>query len=163
MPHTLRTILDIPRPRSEVFPFFADAANLEAITPPWLNFHILTPQPIEMRAGAIIDYALRLRGVPVRWRTEITAWEPPYRFVDQQIRGPYRLWRHEHLFEPIGVDSTRMTDVVTYELPRAPIVGAMLHRLMVRPDLDRIFAYRARAVLSALSPAPSGAAGPLQA
>ncbi len=163
MPHTLRTTLDIPRPLSEVFPYFADAANLEAITPPWLNFHILTPPPIDMRAGARIDYALRLRGVPVRWRTEITVWDPPHRFVDEQIRGPYRLWRHEHIFEPIDGESTRMIDVVSYELPRVPIVSAMLHRLMVRPDLDRIFAYRAQAVLSALGPRPSGAAGRMRA
>ncbi len=159
MLHTLRTNLELPLPVERVFPFFADAGNLEAITPPWLNFRIVTAQPIEMRKGALIDYAIRLRGIPVRWRTEITLWEPPHRFVDEQIRGPYRLWRHEHIFEPTGEDATRMIDLVTYQLPRAPVLGGLLHRLVVRPDLEKIFKFRAhsvRAAMSRLAPAPLG-------
>ena len=95
----LTSELMLPRPPAEVFPFFADARNLERLTPPWLRFEVLTPGTIEMRPGATIDYRLRLRGVPIRWRSEITAWEPPFRFVDEQRRGPYRLWIHEHRFD----------------------------------------------------------------
>jgi ligand-binding SRPBCC domain-containing protein len=93
---TLETRLFLPRPLEIVFPFFADAGNLEILTPPWLRFEIVTPRPIAMRAGALIEYRLRLHGVPLRWQSEITAWEPPHRFVDEQRRGPYRAWIHEH-------------------------------------------------------------------
>ncbi|MCU0235224.1 MAG: SRPBCC family protein, partial [Thermoanaerobaculales bacterium] len=95
-PATLCTELELPLPLAEVFPFFAEARNLERITPGWLRFEVLTPGPIEMRAGALIDYRLRWRGVPLSWRTEIEAWEPPHFFIDRQLRGPYRLWRHQH-------------------------------------------------------------------
>ena len=98
-PGLLETELSFERPRDEVFSFFAEASNLETITPPWLRFAIVTPRPIEMGLGALIDYDLRIRGLPVRWRSEITVWDPPYRFVDEQRRGPYRRWRHEHRFE----------------------------------------------------------------
>jgi ligand-binding SRPBCC domain-containing protein len=97
--YTLQTRIDLAAPLSEVFPFFADAYNLERITPSFLSFKVLTPAPIEMRPGTLIDYRLRVRGAPLRWRSEITAWEPPYRFVDEQRRGPYRAWIHEHRFE----------------------------------------------------------------
>ena len=131
----------LPRPRAEVFPFFADAANLERLTPPWLEFRILTPRPVAMREGALIDYRLRIRGVPVRWRTRIAAWEPPDRFVDEQVRGPYRLWVHEHLFvERDG--GTLCRDEVRYAVPG----GALVDRLLVRPDVERIFAWRRRAL-----------------
>ena len=111
--------------------------NLEALTPAWLRFEILTPRPIGMRAGALIDYRLRVRGWPVRWQTRIAIWEPPARFVDEQLRGPYRLWRHEHTFaEEAG--GTRVRDVVHY----AVLGDAVVNALFVRPDLRKIFSYR---------------------
>ncbi len=124
----------------EVFPFFADAENLERITPHWLGFRVLTPG-VEMREGALIEYRLRLHGVPVRWRTRIEAWDPPHRFVDRQLAGPYRLWHHTHLFQPDGEGGTIMRDVVRYALPFGPF-GRLAHRLFVRRDLARIFEYR---------------------
>lgn len=124
-------------PREQVFDFFGDAGNLEAITPPWLHFEILTPQPIEMHVGALIDYKLRLRFIPIRWRTEIAAWEPPLRFVDRQLRGPYKRWVHEHTFTEQG-SGTLMTDRVEYDVP----LGRLAHTLAVRHDLERIFQYR---------------------
>lgn len=130
----------LPTAREVVFPFFADAGNLEFLTPPLLHFRVLT-QGIEMRAGALIDYRLRIRGVPVGWRTEIAMWEPPARFVDQQLRGPYRLWRHLHTFEDVD-GGTLCTDEVEYELPRVPGRG-LVHKWLVRPDLERIFDFRA--------------------
>ena len=99
--YELTTTQWLPRPLPEVFAFFSDAANLQRITPPFLNFRVLTPAPIAMHAGAIIDYRLGLRGVPLSWKTEITAWDPPHRFVDEQRRGPYRQWIHTHTFEPL--------------------------------------------------------------
>ena len=126
--------------REELFPFFADAGNLEAITPPWLGFRILTPRPIEMAAGTLIDYSLRLHGIPLRWRTKITRWNPPFDFVDEQLSGPYRLWRHLHEFETHG-DRTLMRDTVDYALPLGPL-GQLAHWAWVRRDLDKIFDYR---------------------
>lgn len=131
----------LPLPPEELFPFFADAANLNAITPPWLHFHILTPSPIEMREGTLIDYKLRVRGIPVRWRTRINVWQPPHRFVDEQIRGPYRLWIHEHTFEPRD-GGTLVRDHVRYAVP----LDRLLHRWIVRPDVERIFRYRSAAL-----------------
>ncbi len=127
----------LPLPIAEVFPFFADAGKLEELTPPWLKFHILTPRPIEMSVGTRIDYRLRIRGVPVRWQSEITVWEPPHRFIDEQLRGPYRLWIHEHRFsEKDG--GTRVEDSVRYAL----LGGSLINRIFVEPDLKKIFAYR---------------------
>jgi len=139
--------------RNEVFDVFADAFQLEGITPPWLKFAVLTPSPIEMRVGAIIDYKLRLHGVPIRWQTGITAWEPPYRFVDEQRRGPYALWRHEHRFAVID-GGTSITDQVDYKLPG----GSLIHSLFVKSDLFRIFHFRqtALAKLFRQEPQPVG-------
>lgn len=128
-----------------VFPFFADAGNLEAITPPLLNFHILTPRPIEMKAGALIDYRLKIRGVPVRWKTRISVYEPPHRFVDEQLKGPYRLWHHTHTFEPTAEGGTLIRDRVRYALPRLPLAG-LANRVLVKPDLLKIFEFRRDAI-----------------
>jgi ligand-binding SRPBCC domain-containing protein len=140
MPHRLVREQWLDRPIDEVFEFFADAGNLEAITPPWLRFRILTPRPIPMASGTLIDYTLRVRGMPVRWRTEIVDWSPPLRFVDQQLRGPYRLWHHLHEFFDEG-DRTRMVDTVDYELPLGPL-GRFAHWAWVKNDLREIFDYR---------------------
>ena len=149
-PHELVYHQQIPLPLEQVFPFFSNAANLETITPPWVGFEILTPQPIEMREGALIDYRIRLHGLPLRWRTRITVWEPPHRFVDEQIRGPYTLWRHEHRFEA-NAEGTRMTDRIEYRIALDWMPGAgLVHRFFVRPDLERIFGYRREALAKAL-------------
>lgn len=126
-----------PLPPERVFAFFADAFGLEALTPPWLHFHVLTPRPIEMSAGRLIDYRLRLHGLPLRWQSRIEVWEPPLRFVDLQVRGPYRRWHHEHRFEAVE-GGTLCHDVVDYAVPG----GWLIDWLLVRPDLKRIFAYR---------------------
>jgi ligand-binding SRPBCC domain-containing protein len=127
----------IPRPVGEVFSFFGDAHNLNVLTPPFLQFRILTPAPILMHRGTLIDYRIRLRGVPITWRTRIAAWEPPYRFVDEQVRGPYRLWRHTHTFTPHD-GGTLMADRVQYRV----LGGRLVHDLFVQQDLLRIFRYR---------------------
>jgi ligand-binding SRPBCC domain-containing protein len=137
--------LHVARPRDEVFPFFADASNLETITPGFLRFQVLTPRPIEMRTGQLIDYHLRVRGVPLRWRSEITAWEPPTRFVDEQRRGPYRWWIHEHTFEEAYDGGTLVRDIVRYGVPG----GALAHALFVKRDVIAIFEHRSQ-VLSEL-------------
>ena len=134
---TLTNELWLPLPPQDVFPFFADAFNLERLTPPSLQFRILTPPPIEMQVGTLIDYRVRLRGIPMRWQSEITAWEPPYRFADEQRRGPYRQWIHEHTFTPQG-GGTIARDIVQY----AVLGGAVIQRLFVASELRRIFDYR---------------------
>jgi ligand-binding SRPBCC domain-containing protein len=146
---TFHAELLILRPRDEVFAFFADPRNLEVITPPWVNFKILTPEPIVMRPGVLIDYRIRIHGLPVRWRTEIEVWEPPFRFVDRQLRGPYRLWHHTHTFEERN-GGTLCTDHVRYR----PIGGALVNRLFVRRDVERIFEFR-RKRLSEIFRAPA--------
>ncbi len=153
--YRLEYAVEIPSAIGAVFEFFADARNLEAITPPWLNFKILTPMPVEMREGVLIDYRIRLRGVPIRWRTRIAAWEPPVRFVDEQLRGPYRLWEHEHRFEPTE-GGTRVIDVVRYAVP-GWVLSPLVHRSLVRPDLERIFEYRRRRMVELLTPEPAAA------
>ncbi|HYE29801.1 MAG TPA: SRPBCC family protein [Methylomirabilota bacterium] len=134
---TFKAQLWLPRPRGEVFQFFSSAHNLDAITPDWLKFQIVNPSPIQMQPGALIDYRLKVRGLPVRWRTEILEWNRPERFVDVQIRGPYKLWHHTHIFtEQDG--GTLCEDVVRY-WPRG---GALVNWLFVRRDVERIFAFR---------------------
>jgi len=155
----LTSTLVLPRHRDDVFPFFADPRNLERITPPSLRFEIRTPADRldEMREGLLIDYRIRLRGMPLRWQTSIDAWEPPFRFVDRQVRGPYRLWRHEHRFEATtddaGRPAVRCLDDVAYRLPGGPLLAPAAHALLVARDLRTIFAYRATRLLE-LFPAP---------
>ena len=144
MTHVLETEFMLPAGIDEVFPFVADAGNLETITPPELQFRFVTPLPIEMRVGALIEYRLRLFGVPFSWLTEISVWEPGVRFVDRQLRGPFRLWHHEHRFESTPVGTTRLRDTVHYVLPFEPL-GRIAHPV-VRARLDRIFAYRTERV-----------------
>lgn len=139
--HVLEREQVLPGPPEEVFPFFADAHNLEAITPPLLRFRVVTPDPIELGVGATIQYRLRLHGVGVNWLTSIQAWDPPHRFVDVQLRGPYALWHHVHTFESAGDGSTRMCDLVRYALPLGPL-GELAHRLFVRRDVEGIFDFR---------------------
>ncbi len=134
----VRRAIDVPCGLDHTFAFFADARNLEAITPPWLHFEILTPTPIAMRRDARIAYRIRLHGLPVRWQTNIDAWEPPDRFVDRQVSGPYRWWHHEHRFEAVD-GGTRVIDEVEYVAPFRTISEPLL----VRRDVERIFDYRA--------------------
>ena len=133
---SLRQDTEVPASIADTFAFFADAANLERLTPPWLEFRIVTPTPIRMGVGTEIEYRILLHGVPIPWRSRIDVWEPGVRFVDRQLHGPYRWWRHEHRFEPAGA-GTRIVDEVEY-LPRL----AWLTSRWVRRDLHRIFHYR---------------------
>jgi ligand-binding SRPBCC domain-containing protein len=139
--HVLCREQRLPGTPDEVFPFFADAHNLEAITPPWLAFRVVTPAPITMRAGALIEYRLRLHGIPVAWLTRIEEWSPGVRFVDAQLAGPYALWHHTHEFRRDGPDATVMRDTVRYAMPLWPL-GEVAHALLVRRDLERIFDFR---------------------
>jgi ligand-binding SRPBCC domain-containing protein len=141
----VETRMWLPLPPADVFPFFADAHNLERITPPWLAFSVLTPRPIPMHAGTHIEYRLRLHGVPFSWLTEIAAWEPPHRFVDRQLSGPYALWEHEHRFRAVG-GGTVMSDQVSYRIRGGRLAHAIGDRALARRDLRRIFEFRARAL-----------------
>lgn len=133
---TLDSETIVAQPLDRTFEFFSDAQNLQQLTPPWLSFQIKTPLPIEMKEGTLIDYVIELYGVPIPWRTRIDAWEPGVRFIDRQIAGPYKWWRHEHRFEAVDA-GTRVIDHVEY-LPRA----AWLSSWMVNRDVRRIFRYR---------------------
>ena len=148
--YELRRVQELPLPPEEVFAFFAEARNLEVITPPLLKFRVLTEGPIAMQTGALIDYRLQLFGVPFGWRTIIESYDAPRKFVDRQLRGPYALWHHTHTFAPIADEAgratgTTMTDVVRYRLPLGPL-GALAHGLFVHRTLAHIFDYRARTI-----------------
>jgi ligand-binding SRPBCC domain-containing protein len=134
----------LPVSPEEVFSFFSDAENLERITPPFLQFSITTPRPIEMREGTTIDYRLKLFGLPMAWRSVITRWDPPRGFIDSQVKGPYRQWIHEHLLEPVE-GGTLMTDRVSYRVPGGPL-EPLIHAMFIRPSLGRIFGYRKQVV-----------------
>jgi ligand-binding SRPBCC domain-containing protein len=148
-PYVLRSTVFVPRPRQEVFTFFARAENLGTLTPPELGFRIITSLPIVMEAGAIIDYTIRLWKFPMVWRTRITTWEPPLRFVDEQLRGPYRQWTHQHTFIEVE-GGTRIEDEVHYRLPFG-IIGRVIAPA-IRLQLGRIFRYRESTVQSLFPP-----------
>ncbi len=143
-PFVFRAEQFVPRPLNEVFDFFSKAENLQQLTPPWLHFRILSVDPAPVRKGTLIRYSLRWRIFPIRWKTEILEWEPSQRFVDLQLKGPYKLWHHEHRFIAEG-GGTRITDEVQYELPFG-ILGSIAHTLKVRRDVETIFAYRTEVV-----------------
>ncbi len=142
---TLKRVTVVSRPIEETFAFFSDAFNLNRLTPSWVGFQILSKPPLEMRENALIDYSIRIRGVPVRWRTQILSWNPPHSFVDLQIKGPYQWWHHTHRFESCD-QGTRVIDEVEY---RAPLAW-LSHPLMVTRDVERIFDYRETALQAIL-------------
>ena len=151
MEHILRTSMSLPLKQEEVFEFFAEAANLERITPPELRFRIVTPQPIEMKAGALIEYRLRLFLFGFRWRTRIADWNPPQRFVNEQLSGPYRQWIHTHSFRQQD-GATIVEDEVRYRLPLFPL-GEVAYPI-VSVQLQRIFSYRQRVIREILTRNP---------
>lgn len=138
----------VRRPLDEVFEFFSEARNLETLTPPWLRFEVLTPEPIQMRPGTQIEYKLRLHGLPLRWVSRIEVWEPGRRFVDRQTKGPYQLWHHTHEFEAL-LAGTLVRDHVRYALPLGRL-GSLAHGAFVHRDLERVFDYRHEQVARAL-------------
>jgi ligand-binding SRPBCC domain-containing protein len=148
MVHCLEREQLVARPLEEVFGFFSRAGNLERITPPWLQFKLLTPEPIEMRAGTLIEYRLHLHGVPLRWVSRIEEWEHGRVFVDRQLHGPYKLWDHRHEFTALD-GATVVRDRVRYSLPLG-ILGELAHAGLVRRDLRRIFGFRRAAVAQLL-------------
>jgi ligand-binding SRPBCC domain-containing protein len=135
---------------AKVFEFFASPGNLDRLTPPWLNFTILTPATSQVKQGALLDYRLRIRGLPIRWQSEIAIWEPPRRFVDRQTKGPYSLWIHEHTFEERD-NGTLVGDNVEYAVPG----GTIVQKLLIAPDLERIFNYRHKILEELFNPAKS--------
>ena len=148
--HTLTRQQELDGTPQDVFPFFADATNLEAITPPLLAFQVTTPRPIAMHAGTLIEYRLKIRRVPIRWRTLIEQWQPSEAFVDTQIKGPYKLWHHTHTFEPLPGGRTLMSDVVRYSIGYG-LVGDLAHSLFVGRDVASIFDYRAEVIAPLLA------------
>jgi ligand-binding SRPBCC domain-containing protein len=146
--HTLTLAITLDLPREDVFAFFADAGNLERITPPELSFNIVSPQPIVLAEGSLIDYQLKIFGIPLKWRTEISSWNPPFDFTDRQLKGPYSQWIHRHTFTDLGPARTLIEDEVRYRLPLEPF-GEIAH-FIVRGELDRIFDFRQTTVAKIL-------------
>ena len=148
--YRLKTEQKLEKSQDELFSFFSDAHNLAEITPPGLHFRVLTPHQIEMKVGTRIDYRLKLRGIPIRWQSEITAWNPPHAFVDEQRRGPYRCWIHSHTFVPVP-DGTLVRDEVEY----AVFGGLLIQKFFVAPDIEEIFAYRSQKLQELLALPPT--------
>lgn len=144
----------VATPIDQLFPFFADAYNLEALTPDLLSFEVVTPKPIEMKPGALIDYRLRVRGIPIKWRTEIEVWDPPHRFVDQQLKGPYERWHHTHTFTPTPEGGTLCVDRVEYR-PRGGPLAPIINKLFVQRDVAKIFEYRTVQIAKRFGAAPN--------
>ena len=138
--YTLKREIDLSAPLEEVFPFFSKPENLERITPDSMRMSYLTPSPIAMHTGSLIDYVIKVDGIPLRWTTLISEFEPPYRFVDVQLKGPYAFWHHTHTFEEIE-GGTRVSDEVRYAMPFGPL-GTLVHWLKVKRDLESIFRFR---------------------
>ena len=158
--YNLTTWLWLPEPRERLFDFFADAHNLERITPPFLRFRVLNTAPITMGPGALIDYKLRLHGLPITWRTEIATWEPPARFCDTQLRGPYREWIHTHTFDEHD-GGTMVRDAVRYRLPGPFFASRIVNALMVAPDTKKIFEFRHEALCEAFNARHTARVGPV--
>ena len=159
--YRLSTWLWLPEPRERVFALFADAHNLERITPPFLQFRVLNTSPIVMGPCALIDYKLRLHGAPIKWRTEITNWEPPVRFCDIQQRGPYSEWVHTHTFEEHD-GGTMVRDEVRYRLPGPSFVTRIVNALIVAPDTRKIFEFRHDALCEAFGARRTARIGPVK-
>ncbi len=135
--YRLKKSIWLAQPRAIIFDFFSNPRNLDRLTPAWLNFAILTPATSAIQQGSLLNYRLRIRGIPMRWQSEISIWDPPHRFVDRQTRGPYSLWVHEHTFEELD-NGTVVGDNVEYAVPG----GSLVQKFLVAPDLERIFNYR---------------------
>ena len=143
----LRSAVVLMHSRETLFEFFSDAFQLEQLTPEWLNFRILTPAPIRICQGCLIDYSIRLRGIPIRWKTEISSWDPPFSFTDRQLKGPYQLWEHLHTFETVP-EGTLARDEVRYRV----LGGRLVNQLFVQKDLVKIFEYREKKMLELFPP-----------
>ena len=152
--YELRRKVSIPAPVEDVFSFFSNTENLNLIMPPWLYFNILTPLPIKMEKNVLIDYSIKLLGLRLIWNTEITVWQPPHKFVDIQIKGPYRVWEHTHLFEE-KEGGTQMEDVIRYAVPGF-VLSPLIHFLIVRPRLENIFAFREQRILELFTSRETG-------
>ena len=129
----------------DVFDFFSKPENLSVITPNKMDFRILTPSPIEMKEGTLIDYTVKIMSFPIRWRTLITKYDPPNTFIDQQLKGPYSMWHHTHLFEKINDNETLIKDIILYAVPFS-FIGSITHSLYIKRDLENIFDYRSKEI-----------------
>ena len=152
----------LPRPRPEVFAFFADPGNLARVSPPPADLRWLAPPPASLGAGAVLDFSIRLCGLPVRWRVFVREFDPPYRFIDAQLWGPFARWEHRHLFfegPPGDATGTWVEDRVTYRLPLGSL-GRLAHALGAGRSIARVFDYRARRLQELLGAASSPAERP---
>ena len=143
--YTFKKEQEISKNILEVFDFFSRPENLSIITPPKMQFNIMTPSPIEMKDGALIDYTVKILGLPIKWRTLITKYDPPNIFIDQQLKGPYSLWHHTHTFKKINDNETLIGDTVIYAVPFS-FIGSIVHSIYIKRDLERIFSYRTKKI-----------------